>query len=133
MTSCDATYSVGTEYVIYAHKDSSGQLKPGFKCNRTRTVESAYSDLKYLRREKLVRTVLAGTLRTRTTVVRGERVTASNHSSSFETETDDDGLFQFLGLPPGKYTLHIANRPELQGLKAEVKEGVCATANASVE
>ena len=133
MTSCDPIYSVGAEYVVYARKDASGQLKPGSKCDRTRPVESALSDLEYLRRPKRVRTILAGTLRVRTGVVTGERVIASTSSAVFETKTDQEGLFQFLGLPPAKYTLHIAYHSELQGLSAEVKEGVCVIANSTVE
>jgi hypothetical protein len=133
MTSCDRTYSVGVEYVIYAGLDTSGRLTPGSKCDRTRPVENADADLEYLRRRKVSRTVLAGTLRTPTSVVTGERVTATSSSASFETETNKDGLFQFLGLPPGKYTLHIAHHPELQGLNAEVKEGACSVANSRPE
>jgi hypothetical protein len=133
MTSCDAHYSVGTEYVVYARIGTSGQLTPGWTCDRTRPVETAGADLEYLRKRKLIRTVLAGTLRTPASVVTGERVIATNSSASFETETNKDGLFQFLGLPPGKYTLHIAHHPELQGLNAEVKEGECSVANSRPE
>jgi hypothetical protein len=64
MTSCDATYSIGTEYVVYARKDASGQLRPESMCGRTRPVENAHVDLQYLRTPKPFQTVLAGTLRT---------------------------------------------------------------------
>jgi hypothetical protein len=133
MTSCDRDYSVGVEYLVYARKDASGQLRPGFKCDRTRPVEAAESDLEYLRSPKKTGTVLAGTLRTRTGVVAGERVIASNSSASFETKTNKEGLFQFLDLPPGKYTLHIAHHAQFEGLTAETKRGECAIANSIAE
>jgi len=65
MTSCDGSYSIGTEYVVYARKSSAGQLRPEAKCGRTREVKHAEADLQYLRTRKLVRTVLAGSLWTR--------------------------------------------------------------------
>lgn len=129
MTSCDGSYSVGTEYVVYARKSAAGQLRPEFKCGRTRPVKDADADLQYLRRGALVRTVLAGTLRTRLGPGSGQRIEARTAYASFETETDAEGLFQFLDLPTGRYILQAALHPELQKLEAEVKEGVCATAN----
>jgi hypothetical protein len=129
MTSCDATYSVGGEYIVYARKGASGQLQPQYKCSRTRPIENADLDLQYFRRPASVRTVLAGTLRTRTGFVAGERIVATTPFASFETKTNTEGLFQFLDLPPGKYILHVAHHPDLQRLNAEVNEGGCSSAN----
>lgn len=112
MTSCDPSYSLDTEYVVYARKDASGRLHPGYKCDRTRPVENAEPDLEYLRSSEQVRTVLAGTLRTRSAVLAGKRVVATTSSASFEGKTNKEGLFQILGLPPGQYLLYVPNQPE---------------------
>jgi hypothetical protein len=37
-----------------------------------------------------------------------------------------------VGVPPGKYLLHIAHYSEFQELNAEVREGACVIANSSL-
>jgi hypothetical protein len=58
-----------------------------------------------------------------------KRVIATSPPHFYETMTNEDGLYQFLGLPAGTYTLSVPGVPEINDRTADVKGGQCTTLN----
>ena len=115
-SSCYAGFTVGKTYLVYA--SGIWQALYTEMCNRSSSIASAYSDLHFLR------SLLKGTpeprvygsvTRTdpdltkensgRVTPMAGVRVVIEGNKQKFETVSDKGGLFSFINVPDGKYTI----------------------------
>lgn len=103
---------IGEKYLFYFKRVAETDVWSASVCGRTNRVEDAKEDLLYLDNLKKQRgkTRVSGkygaglgfTGANRTILIRGEEKT-------FQTQTDDAGIFEIYDLPAGKYTLE----PEL--------------------
>jgi len=143
---CIPVYSKGQRWLIYATRDkSTGALYP-MGCSRSSTVARAADDLMYLRALPAVatKTRLAGTVTQYDDLpgsgfnfvrnLAGARVQVANEQGqTYETVCDANGVYEFVGLPAGKYRVHAEIPDNLKLVSwqqdnswVEVKEGSCA-------
>jgi len=147
---CSLTFTTGERWLIYAIRDPKTNALRPMECSRSRKVEFAGSDLRYLQAlpESATKTRLAGTIMqympewSRSYHVKplsGIKVTVtSQQGDSYEDHSDADGVYEFAGLPPGKYKVH-ADIPKYLKVLGDGKNGVevtliergCAEANIS--
>ncbi len=112
---CGYPFQVGTEYVIYAYKNSAGRLETGI-CSRTRPLAEAAEDVKYIR--EMSAAPETGELRVRTAFPgipgqRGATIIAERQGQRDAAVANSAGEAVFSGLPAGEYTIHAASDGDL--------------------
>ena len=116
-TSCDAHYEVGQRWLFYASYDKKSNSWSVGGCGRSSWAESAADDLLYLRGlpTSAQKTRLAGTLRNALRQpMMGIRVKLSGEQQTYEVFTDKNGVYQFYGLSPGKYSVNPEIPPNVK-------------------
>lgn len=107
--------NIGHRILLYAGRPSSGTLWAVSFCGRSARVDIATEDLLYLdkmdevRGKTRVSGKYAGGFYGRELKVGGRKIRIVSDSDAYETTTDDKGIFEIYGLPPGNYRLE----PEL--------------------
>jgi len=154
MTSCDHTYQVGERWVIYASYDKeTGNWSAGSVFGRSRQTKYAANDLLYLRQlptsEK--RTRISGIIEylksdsekgITYTASKGVKLKIIGEQRTAEVYTDQNGIYEFYGLPPGEYLIKLeapsggannfpiqagnADKSENEIGKVELKKESCA-------
>ena len=106
----------GEKYLFYLRGAGEAEVWSASECGRTNRLEDAREDLLYLDNIEKLRgkTRISGhyyltarstfTVANRTILIRGEKET-------YETKTDERGIFEIYDVPPGEYVLE----PELPG------------------
>jgi hypothetical protein len=128
----------GAQYLVFASKDRQEKLVADH-CAQPIPLALADSDLHFLRdlqSGNAPKTILYGTIRR---VLDAEHITplstatveASGPAGSFQTNTDNNGSFQFRDIPPGEYRLTAA-LPDTETVRADrsfvnVKSEGCAS------
>jgi hypothetical protein len=144
---CGYPFEMNGRYVVYAGRGPDNALETSL-CSRTRRVENAVEDLS-----------LFGSLATAPPVARvfgqlglresapllsdsrlgplaGARVILEGRDGTWETVSDKDGRYQFVGLPAGSYEVKLLLAPESMAqfhppsIKVKLVERGCAVANA---
>lgn len=107
--------TIGDRVLIYEGRPPGGTLWGVSFCGRSASVERATEDLLYLdkldqvRGKTRVSGKYAGGFYARELKVAGRKIRIVSDADSYETTTDDKGIFEIYGLPPGNYRLE----PEL--------------------
>jgi hypothetical protein len=125
-TSCDPVYAEGERRLFYAYRDEKTKQWVTHACDRNGLVERAADDLLYLQGlpASARRTRIAGELAhyeegpaggfRRVSNIAGAKVKITGERQTYEVYTDQNGVYEIYGLPPGKYAVE----PEpLAGLK----------------
>lgn len=139
-SSCHVEFKVGESYIVYAGRDSRGQLGVGF-CNRA--VRWTHGEV------DLLRAVLNGT--TESSVygsverwaydflenrsmsmlgpVSGVKIVVEGNGRVFEAVTDEGGQYKIASLPEGKYrvTAHLRKPFDPASREVEIGKGGCGT------
>jgi len=116
---CGFPFQTGTEYVVYAYKNSDGRLETGI-CSRTRPLAEAGDDVAYF--HSMASAPAAGTLRVQTAYpgVPGKRGAAiiaeqgaEQGGSRYRSTTNAGGEALFANLPAGDYRIHAESDGDL--------------------
>lgn len=137
---CGYRFNRGGRYLVYAH-ENKGQLTTSV-CSRTRPLSRAANDLKYLETPPSPgqaarvsgRVFLSGP---RERPARDYQVVLSNTERQWTARTDEDGRFEFDGVPTGRYdirvevadTEHVYGGPPSGGVLELPDPRACATAH----
>jgi len=129
---CGYPFKQGERYLVYAHRDSVNRKLTTSICTRTALFSKDNEDLDYLRGlpDSNSKTRISGRVirytneRDKngyqlTAPISAIKVIATGQGQSFETFTNDDGVYQLIGLPPGKYKVR-ADLP--RGLSEHTQE-----------
>jgi hypothetical protein len=115
MDDCPYVFKQGERYLVYAHKDSAGQLSQRLGFSRTRPLSEAEEDLEFIRGlataqpgSKIYGKVARAThnikqVRYDHEPLRGVRVSLESKDQNYEAFTDGEGRYQFAGLSAGAY------------------------------
>lgn len=106
-TSCDMLFVKGERYLIYASRETGGQLFAG-PCTRTTDLKHANEDLNYLRalaRGDAKEAIMGRLLRDQYAPLTGLRVSVQSGDKTTEVKTDAKGDFSVSVLNPGTYTV----------------------------
>jgi hypothetical protein len=131
---CGYSFQSGTDYVIYAYKNSEGRLETGI-CSRTRALTQAAQDITYLRAvtrspataDIRVFVVDNSKLQAGRAPMQGVRTTISGPAGLREAFTDSAGRVTFEGLPPGEYIVQWASNGFKSGnRKVQIHAQGCA-------
>ena len=107
----------GTTYLFFANYDRAGRFWEVRPCGRTVMAQYAQLDLRYIEGLPATagRTRAAGKVmvfdpdpsaeRAGSEALAGVRVKLAGVGREFETATDASGIFEFTGLPPGRYRI----------------------------
>jgi len=125
-SSCDAVYKEGQRWLFYAYYDQKTRRWSIRPCDRSTMIDDAADDLLYLQGlpKSASTTRLSGELThyedvpdkgfSRVENIIGAKVKITGEGKAYEVYTDKNGIFEIIGLPPGKYTVE----PEIPvGLK----------------
>lgn len=139
---CGYKFELGTEYVVYAHRDSATKRVGTGLCSRTRPLARGAEDVQFARTaaSRPAGSEIFGTAnRYRVDLATGDRsedgwvanakVTATAGANVFTTVTGADGKFRFSGLMPGKYSVAIEMPADLSPQRiqnVEVADRGCA-------
>lgn len=116
-TSCDPIYTEGERWLFYAYYDQKARTWGIAFCDRSRRIDGAADDLLYLQGlpKSAAGTRLSGELEhyeedpekgfSRVKNIIGAKVKIAGGGKEYEVYTDKNGVFEILGLPPGKYTV----------------------------
>jgi hypothetical protein len=116
-TSCDAIYKEGQRWLFYAYYDEKDKSWGIAACDRSTVIDNATEDLHYLQGlpKSALTTRLSGQLEhyeedpekgfTRVKNIIGAKVKIAGEAKAYEVYTDKDGVFEIIGLPPGKYAI----------------------------
>lgn len=146
---CAPFFTTGERWLIYAMKDPDSFALHPMECSRSAKVEFAGSDLRYLRAlpEIANKTRLSGAIEQFAhgqgissqffKHLSGVRVTVTSpQGQSYEDDTDGNGVYEFVGLPAGKYKVHADIPKPLSSLRyhqsdreVTLAERGCAEAN----
>jgi hypothetical protein len=112
---CGYQFQVGTEYVVYAYKNSAGRLETGI-CTRTRPLAEAAEDVKYIHEMSIA--LNTGELRVHTAFLgipgqRGATIIAERQGQRDAVVANNVGEAVFSGLRPGEYSIHVASDGDL--------------------
>jgi len=122
MTSCDWRFSeesVGASFLLYLPKDpNQGEAWRLSSCSRSTFMDQAAADLLFLSKQKKMagKTRLSGRLTRQITIpdpnVRSQidtlsqrRVRITGNGKRVDLETDNNGVYEIYGLPPGEYSI----------------------------
>jgi hypothetical protein len=114
---CGYSFTKGERYLVYAYFDKKTRTFHTNICSRTTPLSGAAEDLDFLRGlpDSATKTRISGTI-TRITYDRdkygnptikpmsGVKVVLKG-MKTFESTTNDEGLYLFVGVPPGRYKL----------------------------
>ena len=107
---------IGVQILFYLNTpQGEDKLWRGFGCGRSSSVEGATEDLLYLNNMKKLRgkTRVSGSYgfwNGSNFDVANKKIRIVSEKKSFETKTDENGIYEIYDLPPGKYRLE----PEMQ-------------------
>ncbi len=107
--------TIGDQILLYEGRPPAGTPWSASFCGRSTGVKSATEDLLYLdkldqvRGKTRVSGKYTGGFYGRELKVAGRKIRIVSEADSYETTTDDKGIFEIYGLPPGNYRLE----PEL--------------------
>jgi hypothetical protein len=107
-SSCDAVYKEGQRLLFYAYFNKDDKAWVIRACDRSALAEHAADDLLYLRNlpASSQKTRISGVLNNTTfKPMIGIKVKVSDGTQVYETFTDKNGVYEVLGLPPGKYSV----------------------------
>jgi hypothetical protein len=120
-------------------------------CSRTRHISDATDDLGYLRKLPYIarQTRISGTIRHYASVPGkrfkaianpvGVKITVTGQGRRYETFTDENGVYEIVGIPPGKYRVAAQVPPRLKSgsnnpaTEVDVINGGCAGADIGFE
>jgi hypothetical protein len=106
---------IGEEYLFYLEAPKQPtELWEVFNCGRSKPVSEAFDDLRYLENINKVRgkTRISGTYGeggNENFKVNGRKIRIIGRNKAYKTKTDQHGVYEMYGLPPGRYLLE----PEL--------------------
>jgi hypothetical protein len=108
---CGYPFQTGSEYVVYAYKNSDGRLETGI-CSRTRPLAEAGDDVAYFH------SMVSGTLRVQTAYpgLPGKSdaaIIAERSGSRYRSTTNAAGEALFANLPAGDYRIHAESDGDL--------------------
>jgi hypothetical protein len=129
---CGYQFQVGTEYVVYAYKNSAGRLETGI-CTRTRPLAEAAEDVKYIQEMSIA--LNTGELRVHTAFPgiagqSGATIIAERQGQRDAVVANSVGEAVFSGLRPGEYSIHVAVQaafvhfPKFASLRHDVVAGL---------
>jgi len=107
-SSCEPTYQEGQRWLFYAYFNQSEKAWEIHPCDRSTRIEGAYDDLSYLRNfpASAQKSRIAGVLSNGPDKpLMGIKVKVTDGRQVYETFTDKNGVYEILGLPPGKYSI----------------------------
>ena len=112
---CGYPFQTGSEYVVYAYKNSDGRLETGI-CSRTRPLAEAGDDVAYF--HSMASAPATGTLRVQTAYpgLPGKRdaaIIAEQSGSRYRSTTNAAGEALFANLPAGDYRIHAESDGDL--------------------
>jgi hypothetical protein len=112
---CGYPFQIGSEYVVYAYKNSDGRLETGI-CSRTRPLAEAGDDVAYF--HSMASASATGTLRVQTAYpgLPGKRdvaIIAEQSGSGYRSMTNAAGEALFANLPAGDYSIHAESDGDL--------------------
>jgi hypothetical protein len=112
---CGFPFQTGSEYVVYAYKNSDGRLETGI-CSRTRPLAEAGDDVAYF--HSMASAPATGTLRVQTAYpgLPGKRdaaIIAEQSGSRYRSTTNAAGEALFANLPAGDYRIHAESNGDL--------------------
>jgi hypothetical protein len=125
---CGYGFKVGKRYVVYARKNAFSRLTTSI-CSRTRPIEEAAEDLKYL--SSIPATAAGARIFGRVKQVEWdpgkevsvdygpmEGLTVELRGPGFvrQTSTDENGRYEISGVPPGKIAIELFAPPEFYQL-----------------
>jgi len=113
---CGYPFQTGSEYVVYADKNSEGRLEAGI-CSRTRPLAQASEDIEYIRAMSNAPEI--GEIRVRTGLpdTPGKpavTIVAEREGSRYSALTNAAGEALFTSLPAGDYTIHAPSDGDLR-------------------
>jgi carboxypeptidase family protein len=148
--SCDLPYQVGERWVFYASYDEDSKTwSTGGVCGRSRQIKYAANDLLYLRKlpASAEQTRISGVIEylksdpekgTISTAISGVKLKIIGKKRTAEVYTDQNGIYEIYGLPPGEYMIKLEALPERikgdltdAGAEVELMEKGCAELNFS--
>jgi hypothetical protein len=132
---CGYTFRPGTQYVVYAYRTTNGSWTTSI-CSPTKPLEKADADLEYFKKAEAPSTGgrVFGTVHYESkggalTPAPRVAVILAGNSQSRSVVTADDGAFEFVDLPTGKYEVRVENSA-LPPWKAEIPDPhACAGVN----
>jgi hypothetical protein len=112
---CGYPFQLGGEYVVYAYQNSAGRLETGI-CMRTRPLDQAAEDVKYIR--EMAAAPETGQLWVRTAFpgippLSGATIIAEKQGERYAIATNSAGEAVFPDLSPGEYAVHAASDGDL--------------------
>lgn len=126
ISSCSPTYKEGQRWLFYAYYDKKSKRWGTQSCDRNSLVEYAADDLLYLQGlpASAQKTRIAGELvryeddpvagPRRVKSITGAKIKITGEGRTYEVYTNENGVYEIYGLPPGKY---VVEPESLAGLK----------------
>jgi hypothetical protein len=145
---CGYGFKKGERYLVYARFDSKTNRYHTSICSRTRLYSGASEDLDFLRGlpDSATSTRISGTIRHYTNETNkggyrisrpmsGIKVLITGQGQTVQAITNDDGVYQVVGLQPGTYKVKAEAPANLSGKELEIKltVGGCAAANILIQ
>jgi hypothetical protein len=139
---CGYAFQKGERYLIYAYRDSKTNRFHTSICTRTSMFSRASEDVDFLRGlpNSTTQTRVSGTIIQYTNerdqrgyqksqYMSGVKVLIIGEDKSFETTTNKEGMYQIVGLPPGRYKVKAELSADLLNEEKEIIVPVagCAT------
>lgn len=145
---CGYPFENGERYLVYADRDSKTGMLHTSICSRTAAVSMASDDLDFLRGlpESALKSRISGTVSRYTNendkagfrtiqLLSSVRVIVSGQGKRYEAVTNNDGVYQLVGLPPGSYKVEADLPGNLSHPTRSVNlaQGDCAQADILTE
>jgi len=149
---CYYPFKQGETYLVYAFKGEGGKLDLATSVTRTRPISEAGEDLAYIRGlphapeggrifGKVWNHISSFALRVNNEPLYPSapfsevKIVASGSGQNYETTTDAEGNFEFLGLPQGDYSLSVVLPNYLSGREEKVRlvDRACAPVRFSIQ
>lgn len=132
---CGYSFRRGTKYVVYAYRTNDGSLTTGI-CSPTKPLDKAAADLEYFEDAespspggRVFGSVQFESKGGALAPAKGVAVTLAGNSQSRTVLTDDDGAFEFVDVPAGRYEVRVEGAA-LPPWKAEIRSArACAVVN----